>query len=771
YANAIKELGAQARKARAVGCSVINSALGAAAIPNVLHRSLGDINLEKVVSAEIIIDNSFPVACPEPRVSHYRKILEELERGTKHLRQVRDLAVEGLGCLEDLLVSRAEMAGFSVRKRISLIEGRLSGKSFEFATLIRIYGGSGLQHISDRDRYPAKGGDGSLQASVLFYKTYLDVSNSLVSLLEKCKQRLLSRLEEEQGPPDFAALAVQWQADQQLGRGLVWSGQPGRSIAEGSALLAEVEKSFSRKIEEIKNRYSAIRPVNQLQFNHQHLLELFNQGDIAGLRHCQQEIEKVAVVGKVRWTSCLAVAMRATDQTPGNPFRSSLESSASFTQLLSGDTLFVDCYLEPEQWQGRLLNAIILQWIVDGRRYRALWGEAKTILGDRSDLVLEMGDLPALGEWVRLKVPVDDLGLQGAMVEGFAVLIDGGLACWDAAGILPSSGNGYCWGAICADDPGTNKVGQGWDWLGTRSHEIIDCVAVFSWDAAPVEVGMDDNLFVDILLDQNCPPDRIGLRYFLGEEMVTVYWGHLDFPDAPLPVGPLPEGKQWFRLESRASLIGLAGKNVDRIELVVVNGGCWWREIGFSSSGTRSSDGAIADRGMKGDGRFLRYGNCVDMVLPVPMIELEPLIQGFLHELNGRVNEALNAYHLLLGPNVLASHVRIALRRIAALSLDADDIESSLAAYQCLAGISTVDIPLYADMLRLVGKYQEAADEYSIYMQQVPDDLGSMLKMGEIFQENLNSVEGARMAFEYVLEREPGNRQALTLLQKLESQC
>src|SRR5262249_50086662 len=46
-----------------------------------------------------------------------------------------------------------------------------------------------------------------------------------------------------------------------------------------------------------------------------------------------------------------------------------------------------------------------------------------------------MGPLPPAGEWVRLEVPANTVGLGGATVNGMAFTLWGGRATWDYAGV------------------------------------------------------------------------------------------------------------------------------------------------------------------------------------------------------------------------------------------------------------------------------------------------------------------------------------------------
>ncbi|MBI5461124.1 MAG: DUF115 domain-containing protein [Gammaproteobacteria bacterium] len=140
------------------------------------------------------------------------------------------------------------------------------------------------------------------------------------------------------------------------------------------------------------------------------------------------------------------------------------------------------------------------------------------------------------------------------------------------------------------------------------------------------------------------------------------------------------------------------------------------------------------------------------------------LASGYLAELEGRPEDALGCYQNIAEGPALED----ALRRISALSLGQADFSSALLALECLGHLSPSYLPQYAELLRLGGGAQEAADIYSRYLEQVPDDVAAMLKLGQLYQEQ-GIEDGARWAFTYVLERSPQNQAALSLLQSLDA--
>jgi tetratricopeptide (TPR) repeat protein len=139
------------------------------------------------------------------------------------------------------------------------------------------------------------------------------------------------------------------------------------------------------------------------------------------------------------------------------------------------------------------------------------------------------------------------------------------------------------------------------------------------------------------------------------------------------------------------------------------------------------------------------------------------LTSGYLAELLEDRESALEAYHRLISDHADDAALEDALRRIAFICIDKRDMDNAVAALQCLSQLSPAYSPQYADALRLTGNRDAAAAVYSDYLQKVPDDLGTMLKLGTLYKD-LHADEAARMAFNYVLERDPSNGAAKAML-------
>ncbi len=110
-------------------------------------------------------------------------------------------------------------------------------------------------------------------------------------------------------------------------------------------------------------------------------------------------------------------------------------NASSTLSVNEDDTMFAYVYINPSS----VPQEIMLQWNVGGSwEHRAYWGTEKTNWGSPGTAAMRyQGALPPTGQWVRLNVPAEDVGLEGQVVNGMAFTLFDGQATWDRAGKSP----------------------------------------------------------------------------------------------------------------------------------------------------------------------------------------------------------------------------------------------------------------------------------------------------------------------------------------------
>ena len=96
------------------------------------------------------------------------------------------------------------------------------------------------------------------------------------------------------------------------------------------------------------------------------------------------------------------------------------------------DTLFAMVYLDPDNPP----DEVMLQWHTPNGWVQAFWGDDLIQPGsDGPPGRVNIGPLPPTGEWVRLDVKAQSLGISAPVnIDGMAFTLSGGQATWDYAG-------------------------------------------------------------------------------------------------------------------------------------------------------------------------------------------------------------------------------------------------------------------------------------------------------------------------------------------------
>jgi len=141
---------------------------------------------------------------------------------------------------------------------------------------------------------------------------------------------------------------------------------------------------------------------------------------------------------------------------------------------------------------------------------------------------------------------------------------------------------------------------------------------------------------------------------------------------------------------------------------------------------------------------------------------LKHLIRGYIHELRGEPDQAIEQYQ----QQEIALGLEDGLVQLSILLLDRGDADNAGAVLQCLTQISPSYIPQYANLLRLTGRPREALDQYATYFQFAPKDIHTMHILASLYQE-LEAPDAVCMMYRYILEVDPENNAALRGIQIL----
>lgn len=142
-------------------------------------------------------------------------------------------------------------------------------------------------------------------------------------------------------------------------------------------------------------------------------------------------------------------------------------------------------------------------------------------------------------------------------------------------------------------------------------------------------------------------------------------------------------------------------------------------------------------------------------------------VKGLIAELGDNPQEAVSHYdHLITDPP--HELTEDALLQIATLAIACNDVENSLLALECLVGISPTYLPPYGDMLKALGRFEEAFDAYNRYIGSAPEDIAALVTLGLLCKEA--GLTGPAMElFKRVVAKDPNNNAVKTMLGELSS--
>ena len=250
----------------------------------------------------------------------------------------------------------------------------------------------------------------------------------------------------------------------------------------------------------------------------------------------------------------------------------------------------------------------MLQFNDDGAAgwdHRAYWGEDLIPAGASGTTGrARIGDLPKAGEWVRLEVPIEAVGLVLARPHGVAITQFDGTSHWDQLGVqttatkrrstslgsttrprkAPASGVMVARGAGSRAASGARRRrARG---SGAAPQRPRAQPGLLQRRRAPLRLQDGDKLFAHGLFDPSDPPQSVQLQFYSRTWDHRVRWGVAAHGagranGADHRAGDLPSAGEWVRLEVDIADVGLAvGDVVDGWAFTQVGGTVYWDEAG-----------------------------------------------------------------------------------------------------------------------------------------------------------------------------------------------
>lgn len=224
FFTAIGTISAQAQLARQKNCILINPAEGAARIEGIEHVRLQDITVKETtpLSCTLLLD-SLPQSSAAARRKDLELVYQELVRAKGQLLRMKKLTREALNCNEGLFGRQGKRQDFKYKIRMDKIEKTLNTRYAPFSTFVKNYAAHDLLKMTKLGVADREWSDQEIEeAAQIYYANYDKAIHQLIRVIDKAKEKITRRKEEDAVSPDLQHLAAGWERDEIPGRALVW---------------------------------------------------------------------------------------------------------------------------------------------------------------------------------------------------------------------------------------------------------------------------------------------------------------------------------------------------------------------------------------------------------------------------------------------------------------------------------------------------------------------------------------------------------------------
>ncbi|MBW4484560.1 MAG: hypothetical protein KME14_18665 [Tildeniella torsiva UHER 1998/13D] len=285
------------------------------------------------------------------------------------------------------------------------------------------------------------------------------------------------------------------------------------------------------------------------------------------------------------------------------------ENAATPLVVNEGDRLTTYVYLDPDHPPAQ----IMLQWRVVDWEHRAYWGDSLIAWGSEGTTSRRrIGDLPPLGQWVRLEIPAELVGLVNRQVNGMAFTLHGGRAAWGHSGKAiagaPPSEDEVWVGADLPEGATARTVDDQWLWLTAdelltpfeERYEIdVEAETGGDPDVIPVTSLVRPIAALQTDLQASSPIDRDAVRLpLLNRVQVQVQLPPIT-PAFEVPFGLTSKLSYEARRQILSTVEPLTTSEVNALKALSPNNAAYGGAIdSLASLAQQSSQPAIALRGL-----------------------------------------------------------------------------------------------------------------------------------------------------------------------------
>jgi len=220
FMDSAKNMARQATNAQERGCLFINPAAGAMRLPHVEHLPLDIIEIEPLDRpARETIADSLSANNTSTLNQLCQENLDEVDRILGELRDIKTHSIKALKYNRTLDNEDEKTVAHNTVK-LDRIEKQFKTKYAETSTFMNHFGIRRLIPIIRHSELHKEDRKGNNQ---LYFQAMADTATDLIEILQRARQRILCRREEETAQPNMQQLFKQWREDKQAGRAIQWA--------------------------------------------------------------------------------------------------------------------------------------------------------------------------------------------------------------------------------------------------------------------------------------------------------------------------------------------------------------------------------------------------------------------------------------------------------------------------------------------------------------------------------------------------------------------
>jgi hypothetical protein len=224
FKQAAKGLAKEAKSAKERAVNIYNLSANAAMVEHIVHIPTSALTFtDEQCKFSEKITRLIPNKTKDLIVQDYNAVLKQVNKVLSDIKQINILAQEALKANEKLFEEKGkENENFKYKIQMDKIEKKLNSKYKKTSKFVKNFGIDKFIASAQTDSTDEWSNDKLEKTGRLYYQAYINTCKSLLTHLSNTKERISSRIEEQNPSVDVSSLLEQWQKDKVYGRAKNW---------------------------------------------------------------------------------------------------------------------------------------------------------------------------------------------------------------------------------------------------------------------------------------------------------------------------------------------------------------------------------------------------------------------------------------------------------------------------------------------------------------------------------------------------------------------